>query len=98
MNARRVDVQDTYLDGDITQDLELDLIVEGRVTNEIGGVGLNETGALDNDGYDYLPDHVGLMEEAREEHANSDLVGVLGEEEHVDVKGERGRSHVEVRV
>lgn len=42
LNARGIEVQDADLGANVTQDPELDAVVEGSVSDQIGGVGLKQ--------------------------------------------------------
>lgn len=64
LNARRIEVDDADLGGDVAEDAEVDAVVEGGVAEEVGGVGLEEIDAIDGDGGDDLSGAVGLLEEA----------------------------------
>lgn len=63
LNARGIEVQDADLGANVTQDPELDAVVERSVSDQIGGVGLKQIDSIDGDGGDDLPYSVCVLEE-----------------------------------
>lgn len=66
LNPGGIEGEDADLSGDIAENSELDAVVQGSVTDQIGGVGLEQIDAIDGDGGVHLSLAVGVLEETRE--------------------------------
>ena len=64
LNSRRIEVDDADLGSNVSQDSQVDSVVEGGVSDQIGGVRLKQIDAIDGDGGDHLSGAVRLLEES----------------------------------